>query len=180
MECLDYNVTFTSIDSTSPDWALAKGDIQLESSIVETPTTLQTSTRDLATSTPKVIDTPSNLFPRADIKCFDMVAIIGKSDVKHAFVEHVCNLWDNMMLRSGHSAAVKVEMVELGFKFYLYVGILPFAGPWSYAMESSICTATFMRIVDSCTEVNLLGKYSEGFVGWRERMLTNSQYVSLC
>lgn len=49
-------------------------------------------------------------------------------------------------------------MVVLGFKMYLYIGILPLVGSWSYAMESSLCTATLMRIVDQCTEVNLLGK----------------------
>jgi hypothetical protein len=61
-------------------------------------------------------------------------------------------------LRGGHGpqGAVKMEMLRDGVKMYLYIGILPFNGDWTYALESTYCTNLMMRIIDKCTEVNLL------------------------
>jgi hypothetical protein len=165
MECLNDNITFTVLDSSSPDWALAKGgaqDIASVTRIVETPTTLQTATRSTATSTAKSLDTASRVFRTEDIVCFERVAIIAKSHVKEAFIKHTCNLWDNIQLRSGspnRDAAMKMEMLREGVKMYLYIGILPFKGNWVYALESTFCTNLLMRIIDKCTEINLLVCY---------------------
>ena len=167
MDCPDYNVTFTVLDSSSAELALIKGDISDTSvplkarTLVDAPTTLQTSTRETTTSTPKNLDlsqVPSNLFPRADITCSDKVAVISTEDVKRVFVEHFCGLWDDKQLRRDQTTAVKIELWDLGVKMYMYVGIIPIEGGWVYAMESSLCTDIFMRIVDQCTEVNLLGE----------------------
>ena len=169
MECLDDNITFTVLDSSSPDWALAKGgaqDIVSATRIVETPTTLQTATRSTATSSAKGLDTASRIFRTEDIVCFEKVAIIAKSHVKEAFIKHTCNLWDNKLLRSGspdYDAAMKMEMLREGVKMYLYIGILPFNGNWVYALDESYCTGILMRIIEKCTEVNLLVCYLPPF-----------------
>jgi hypothetical protein len=49
-----------------------------------------------------------------------------------------------------------MEMLREGVKMYLYIGILPSGGDWVYALESTFCTNLLMRIIDKCTEVNLL------------------------
>jgi hypothetical protein len=107
-----------------------------------TPTTLQTSIRGSATSTPKSTDRTSvSPLPRADITCFDKIAIVAKDNVKEAFIKHTCDLWDDKQLRSGtpgHDAAVEMTMLREGVKMYLYIGILPFNGDWIYALESSL------------------------------------------
>jgi hypothetical protein len=81
MECLDDHITFTVLDETSPDWALAKRGAQdtsfpLEARTADVPTTLQTSTRASATSTPQDLalnGTSSRIFRTKDITCFDKV-----------------------------------------------------------------------------------------------------------
>ena len=167
MVCLDDGVKITVLDETSPDWALAKGGAQdtsadLKARTVDVPTTLQTSTRASATSTPDNLalnGTSSRIFRIQDITCFDKVAIIAKDRVKEAFIKHTCNSWDDkqLKLRGGHGqGAVKMEMLREGVKMYLYIGILPFNGDWVYALESTFCTSLLMRIIDKCTEVNLL------------------------
>ena len=89
--------------------------------------------------------------------CFEKVAIIAKSHVKEAFIKHTCNLWDDIQLRSGTPhAAMKMEMLREGVKMYLYIGILVFSSDWMYALESTYCISMLTRIIDKCTEVNLL------------------------
>jgi hypothetical protein len=174
MQCLDDHITFTVLDETSPDWALAKRGAQdtpapLEARTIDNiPTTLQTSTRASATSTsPQDLafnGTSSRIFRTEDVTCFEKSAIIAKSRVKEAFIQHTCNSWDDkqLKLRGGHGeqAAVKMEMLREGVKMYLYIGILPFNGDWVYALESTYCTNLLMRIIDKCTEVNLLVCFS--------------------
>ena len=53
-----------------------------------------------------------------------------------------------------------MEMLREGVKMYLYIGILPFNGDWVYVLESTFCTNLLMRIIDKCTEVNLLVCFS--------------------
>jgi hypothetical protein len=161
MNCLDDNIIFTALDESSPDWSIAAQGISsapLEASrIVETPTTLQTATRSSATSAANDLNAPSRIFRTEDIVCFEKVAIIAKSHVKEAFIKHTCNLWDDTQLRSGTPhAAMKMEMLREGVKMYLYIGILVFSSDWVYALESTYCISMLTRIIDKCTEINLL------------------------
>jgi hypothetical protein len=89
--------------------------------------------------------------------CFEKVAIIAKSHVKEAFIKHTCNLWDDIQLRSGTLyAAMKMEMLREGVKMYLYIGIMVFSSDWVYALNEQYCVSMLMRIIDKCTEINLL------------------------